>query len=128
MCVIVSGPDFSADAPLSSAPAQNGPILPESPFTGGDHTAPPLSHPHTHIPPSSYSYDMPAAISPRPVEPLEIILSTDKLVCRGVSANLDPVLLSGHVVLNLSEATNIREISLDLVGKARFPHGETRTS
>lgn len=62
------------------------------------------------------------------VEPLQIILNSDRLVCRGVAGNLEPALLSGHVVLTLSEATNIRDISLSLIGKARIPTGESRTA
>lgn len=61
-------------------------------------------------------------------EPLQIILTSDRLICRGVAGNLEPALLSGHVVLNLTEATNIKDISLNLVGKARIPTGEKASS
>ena len=57
-----------------------------------------------------------------PVEPLQIIVNSDRLLCRGVAGNLEPALLSGHVVLSLSEAANIKDISLEFVGKARIPN------
>jgi hypothetical protein len=60
------------------------------------------------------------------VDPLEIILASELLVCRGVSGNYEPALLSGHVVLNLSEATNIKNITLDLMGKAIVPTTDAR--
>ncbi|KAF9520416.1 hypothetical protein BS47DRAFT_1336079, partial [Hydnum rufescens UP504] len=122
---MVSGPDFPTGTPSASSSAQNGTdfLSPESPLNPGDHIALPTHyHPHTgpllHTPPVSYSYSMPSATCSHHVEPLEIILRTDRLVCRCVGANADPAVLSGHVVLRLSEPTNIREISLDFVGKA----------
>jgi len=60
-------------------------------------------------------------------EPLQIIVKSDKLICRGVAGNLEPALLSGHVVLNLSEATNVKDILLEFVGKVRIPT-DPRTS
>jgi hypothetical protein len=62
-----------------------------------------------------------------PVEPLQIIVNSDRLMCRGVAGNLEPALLSGHVVLNLNEAVNIKDISLEFVGKARIPN-DSRSS
>lgn len=63
-----------------------------------------------------------------PPDPLEIILTTEKLVSRSLTGSNTDTLLSGHVVLNLTEATNIREVTLHLVGKARLPHGDTRAT
>ncbi|KAG8729551.1 hypothetical protein FRC12_020894 [Ceratobasidium sp. 428] len=52
--------------------------------------------------------------------PLEIVLANDDVVFRGISQDVEDALLSGHVILNLSEATNIREITLQLTGKVRI--------
>jgi hypothetical protein len=59
-------------------------------------------------------------------EPLAIVLVSELLVCRGLSGNLEPALLSGHIVLKLSEVTNIKNITLDLIGKARIPLTDAR--
>ncbi|KAF8320866.1 hypothetical protein DL93DRAFT_2052560, partial [Clavulina sp. PMI_390] len=79
-----------------------------------------------NAPYSSYnphSYSTPAFPSTAH-SPLQIILNSDRLICRGVAGNLEPARLSGHVVLTLTEATNIKDITLDLVGKAKIPTGE----
>ncbi|KAG8697114.1 hypothetical protein FRC11_000253 [Ceratobasidium sp. 423] len=73
-----------------------------------------LEHP-TAVPPSPY--EAPGSHSPAP---LEIILPSDELVFRGVGQDVESALLSGHLVLNLTEATNIREITLQLTGKVRI--------
>lgn len=67
-------------------------------------------------------------MSPTHFEPLEIILADDNLVCRGVAGNLEPALLSGHVVLNLSESTNIKDITLELTCQAKVPTTDIRTT
>jgi hypothetical protein len=41
-------------------------------------------------------------------------------VFRGIGQDVEGALLSGHVILNLTEATNIREITLQLTGKIRI--------
>lgn len=51
--------------------------------------------------------------------PLEIIIDSDELVLRGAGGDVNPALLSGQVVLNLTEKTNIRELTLRLEGKAK---------
>jgi hypothetical protein len=46
------------------------------------------------------------------VEPLEIHLESTDLVLRGFTGEeLDPAVLNGELVVNLLEATNLREIS-----------------
>lgn len=46
-----------------------------------------------------------------PVEPLEIHLESNELVFRGFTGEeLDPAILKGEVILNLTEPTNLKEI------------------
>ncbi|KAG8888253.1 hypothetical protein FRB98_008087 [Tulasnella sp. 332] len=59
-------------------------------------------------------------------EHIEIQLPNDTVVLRGVGQEVEPVVLSGNVVVNLEEATNIREIALNFTGKARLPQQEGR--
>lgn len=52
--------------------------------------------------------------------PLEIVLENDELVLRGAGGgDVNPALLSGQVVLNLVESTNVRELTLRLEGKGK---------
>lgn len=90
---------------------------------------PPHHHHHQPTPPPS------ATTTPAPsemflldttTEHLDIVLPSDTVVMRGVGQNVEPALLSGTVLLTLSEATNIREIVLNFTGKARLPHPENR--
>ena len=53
------------------------------------------------------------------VTPVEIILDSDHLVMRGQGGDMNPAYLSGHVHLNLQESTNIKEITMNLTGKAK---------
>ncbi|KAG9101521.1 hypothetical protein FS749_006091 [Ceratobasidium sp. UAMH 11750] len=78
-----------------------------------------FEHPAT-IPPSPYEMPVPIPISGSHLPPLEIVLANDDIVFRGVGQDVEGALLSGHVILNLSEATNIREITLQLTGKMRI--------
>ncbi|CAE6511815.1 putative HECT-type ubiquitin ligase-interacting protein creD [Rhizoctonia solani] len=73
-------------------------------------------HPST-IPPSPYEAPITSSHSPAP---LEIVLPSDEIVFRGVGQDVESALLSGHIVLNLTEAINIREITLQLTGKVRI--------
>ncbi|CAE6448465.1 unnamed protein product [Rhizoctonia solani] len=76
----------------------------------------------------SHGFEHPATVPPSPYEPscshspapLEIVLPSDEIVFRGVGQDVESALLSGHLVLNLTEATNIREITLQLTGKVRI--------
>ena len=52
---------------------------------------------------------------------LDIVVASDTLVLRGTGVDVDPALLSGHVVLYLTEPTSIKEITLQFRGKARLP-------
>lgn len=55
---------------------------------------------------------------------VEIVLDSDKLVLRGQGGDMNPAYLSGHIVLNLPEATNIKEITMQLTGKAKVQFSE----
>lgn len=55
---------------------------------------------------------------------LEIALASENVICRGLGADIEPALLSGQVILKLGEATNIREVTLELVGKVKPPRFE----
>jgi hypothetical protein len=57
--------------------------------------------------------------------PLEIQLDNDHLVLRGQGGETNPALLTGQLVLNLSESTNIRELSMRLEGKAKVAFVDT---
>jgi hypothetical protein len=50
---------------------------------------------------------------------LDIQLDNDEILLRGAGSDYNPALLSGRVVLNLQESTNIREISMRLEGKGK---------
>ena len=52
---------------------------------------------------------------------LDIVVNSDTLVLRGTGVDVDPALLSGNVVLNLTEPTSLKEIVLQFRGKARLP-------
>lgn len=69
-------------------------------------------HPHT-------SQDM-GRTDKGPIS-VDIVVSSDTLVLRGTGVDVAPALLSGNVVLNLTESMSIREISLSFRGKARIP-------
>jgi hypothetical protein len=56
--------------------------------------------------------------------PVEIVLDNEHLVLRGQGGDMNPAYLSGHVVLNLSESTNIKEITMNLTGKAKVHFSE----
>ncbi|KEP54580.1 putative response to drug-like protein [Rhizoctonia solani 123E] len=76
------------------------------------------THEHSTTVPHS-PYEAPIAGSHSPA-PLEIVLPSDEIVFRGVGQDVESALLSGHLVLNLTEAINIREITLQLTGKVRI--------
>jgi len=51
--------------------------------------------------------------------PVDIVLDSDHLVLRGYGSEFNSAYLSGRVELFLTESTNIKEINMTLVGKAR---------
>ncbi|KAF8342295.1 uncharacterized protein EI90DRAFT_2988811 [Cantharellus anzutake] len=65
---------------------------------------------------------------PHHVDPLQIVLSEDNLICRGVGSSMDDALLSGNLVLNLAESTSIKEINMQFIGKVTLPVGEALPS
>ena len=52
---------------------------------------------------------------------LEVVVTNDVLCLRGPGTEVEPVLLSGNVVLYLPEDTDIKDITLHFRGKARLP-------
>lgn len=52
---------------------------------------------------------------------LDIILEHPYLVLKGTGPDVDPTILSGHVRLFLTEATSIKQITLQFKGKAKLP-------
>ncbi|KIJ60026.1 hypothetical protein HYDPIDRAFT_32605 [Hydnomerulius pinastri MD-312] len=52
---------------------------------------------------------------------IEIIVNSDCLSLKGTGVDVEPALLSGHVALHLTEATSIKEITLQFRGKVRLP-------
>ncbi|KDR67550.1 hypothetical protein GALMADRAFT_79832, partial [Galerina marginata CBS 339.88] len=52
---------------------------------------------------------------------LSIVLDAPCLTLKGTGPDVEPTTLSGHVVLYLTEATSLKEITLQFRGKARIP-------
>lgn len=52
---------------------------------------------------------------------LDIMVADDVLCLRGPGRQAEPVLLSGNVALYLPEDTDIKDITLNFRGKAKFP-------
>ncbi|KAI9442547.1 hypothetical protein H4582DRAFT_1929108, partial [Lactarius indigo] len=52
---------------------------------------------------------------------IEIIVDSDTLILRGTGAEVSPALLSGRVVLHLTESTPVKQITLQFRGKAKLP-------
>lgn len=52
---------------------------------------------------------------------VDINVNHDTLVLRGTGVDVTPALLSGNVILYLTEPTSIKEITLQFRGKARIP-------
>ncbi|KAL5485424.1 hypothetical protein ACEPAI_8066 [Sanghuangporus weigelae] len=91
-------------------------------------TPSPGEHPAATTTPPMTVYPSPPvrseAHSPRekPHAPtLDISVSSDQLYLRGTGVDVEPTLLSGNVVLHLSEPTSIKQIVLVFRGKARVP-------
>lgn len=51
---------------------------------------------------------------------LDIQLDNDEIVLRGAGSDYSPALLTGQVVLNLSETANIKDVTMKLEGKAKI--------
>ncbi|KAH7339823.1 hypothetical protein B0J17DRAFT_716820 [Rhizoctonia solani] len=115
--------------PPSPSPASAAPPLDDLP--GYQYNPMPVFSSQLHLSDNdSHGFEHPATVPPSPYEaptanshspaPLEIILPSDEIIFRGVGQDVESALLSGHLVLNLTEATNIREITLQLTGKVRI--------
>ncbi|TFK53623.1 hypothetical protein OE88DRAFT_1655836 [Heliocybe sulcata] len=53
---------------------------------------------------------------------LDILVNSDTLFLKGTGVDVEPALLSGNVVLHLTEPMSIKEITLVFRGKARLPN------
>lgn len=63
-----------------------------------------------------------ASSSSKPLHPsLDIELSADKFYFKGVGSAAEPCLVSGELVLNLTESASLKEVTLQLRGKTRLP-------
>lgn len=56
--------------------------------------------------------------------PVEIVLDNDHLVLRGQGGDMNPAYLSGHVSIWLVEPMNIKDITLNLSGKAKVHYSD----
>ncbi|KLO15423.1 hypothetical protein SCHPADRAFT_824726, partial [Schizopora paradoxa] len=52
---------------------------------------------------------------------VDIVVASEQLILRGTGVDVEPALLSGNVVLNLTEPTSIKQINLLFRGKAHVP-------
>lgn len=52
---------------------------------------------------------------------IDIIVNSDCIALRGTGVDVEPAVLTGHVALQLTEPTSIKEITLQFRGKARLP-------
>ena len=88
------------------------------------HTQPPAQHHansyHSHQAHNNHHHH-------QPLPQLDIQLDSEEILLRGAGSDYNPALLSGRVVLNLQESTNIREISMRLEGKAKVVFHEGGT-
>jgi hypothetical protein len=64
--------------------------------------------------------DMPSKDKEKLQPTLEVVVTNDLLCLRGPGTEVEPVLLSGNVVLYLPENTDIKDITLHFRGKARL--------
>ena len=55
---------------------------------------------------------------------VEIVLDSEHVVLRGAGGDTNPARLSGRVLLHLVEQTNLKEVTLQLTGKAKVSFGE----
>ncbi|KAG8747793.1 hypothetical protein FRC10_011238 [Ceratobasidium sp. 414] len=112
-----SSPGPAPIPPLDTLPSYEHSPVPQ--LNLADEVSHAFEHPAT-VPPSPYEMPVPVPVSGSHPPPLEIVLANDDIVFRGIGQDVESALLSGHVVLNLSEATNIREITLHLTGKIKI--------
>src|SRR5882762_4817571 len=52
---------------------------------------------------------------------LDIVFNPEPVCLKGTGPDVEPALLSGYVVLHLTESASIREITLSFRGKAKLP-------
>ena len=57
-------------------------------------------------------------------DPVKIVLDNDHLVLRGYGSEMNPAYLTGRVDVNLTEATNVKEVTMALTCKAKVQFTE----
>ena len=108
-----STPSYSGSStPLSGSFSSAAPTTPGGSFFGLHGHG--HGHGHNH---QAHAHGYGNHHTPLPV--LDIQLDNDEILLRGAGSDYNPALLSGRVVLNLQESTNIREISMRLEGKGK---------
>lgn len=55
---------------------------------------------------------------------IEIVLDQEQVVLRGAGGDTNPAQLSGRVLLHLVESTSLKDVTLQLTGKAKVAFGE----
>lgn len=60
-----------------------------------------------------------------PANPLEIVLDSDHLVLRGQGGEMNSAYLTGYVSLWLDQPTNIKDITMNLSGKAKVQFSDS---
>lgn len=65
------------------------------------------------------SMGMGSGTSASTANPLEIVLDNDHLVLRGQGGEMNSAYLTGHISLWLDQPTNIKDITMNLSGKAK---------
>ncbi|KAL0575550.1 hypothetical protein V5O48_006424 [Marasmius crinis-equi] len=93
--------------------------------------SPSIEDPHQHeasstayfplLNPSEANNDMGGHHKDKERPRLEILLDKESIYLKGTGPDVEPAILSGHVVLYLTESTSIKEITLQFRGKARLP-------
>lgn len=73
------------------------------------------------VPGSSAHPDQQEMIKEKERAGIDIIVDSDCLALKGTGADVEPVVLKGHVLLHLTEPTSIKEITLQFRGKAKLP-------
>jgi len=79
-------------------------------------TGAPTDGQHTYAAPNN-----PANMGREEKPHLDVILDAAYLALKGTGPDVEPTTLSGHVALYLTEATSIKEITLQFRGKAKIP-------
>lgn len=119
LVVPVTAQQFSLHSP-GDAVAGAAPAVNEEHLVSALHAAFAAEHPDATAP----APPLPAAREKTHTS-LDITVANDQLVLRGTGVDVEPTLLTGNVVLHLTEPTSIKQILLVFRGKARVPSNPT---